>query len=412
MKISSIEAFTVRIPFDDGMPVLTAGQSYAAEGVHPALSAGHPGALTTEYPPVWRTKAVYTDTIEAVIVKVQTDNGLTGWGEMHIPVAGEIGEAIVNHLLAPLLIGGDPRLISPLWEKMYASMRVRGHLNGYQMEAISGVDIALWDILGKSVGAPVCKLLGSQIRDRIPVYASCLPSVSVSAGSAGIDAVVAAAKMIVERGFTAFKIKLGVRLDIDRAVLTALRNALGDRIGIAAYVNGAYDFAMARQAGKMMQDFGVLWLEDPLTPENRRDYARLTRYLDVAIAGGGSLCGRWAFNDHMAEGAFDLIQPDVGRAGGISECRKISMLADTYGLPFAPHISRGTAIYMAASLQWAAAAPNLMTCEWPLDQSAAGDGIMNQPFIIAEGYADVPALPGLGIDINEDALRRWSVQHI
>lgn len=411
MKVTSVEAFTVRIPFDDGMPILTAGQSHAAAGVHPVLPADHPGALTTEYPPVWRTKAVYTDTIEAVIVKIQTDTGLTGWGEMHIPVAGEIGEAVVNHLLAPLLIGSDPRLISPLWEKMYASMRVRGHFNGYQMEAISGVDIALWDILGKSVGAPVCKLLGSRIRDRIPVYASCLPSVSVSAGSAGIDAVVAAARTIVERGFTAFKIKLGVRLDIDRAVLTALREAFGDRIGIAAYVNGAYDFAMARQAGKMVQDFGVLWLEDPLTPENRRDYARLTRYLDVAIAGGGSLCGRWAFNDHMAEGAFDLIQPDVSRAGGISECRKISMLADTYGLPFAPHISRGTAIYMAASLQWAAAAPNLMTCEWPLDQSAAGDGIMKQPFKVTDGFADVPALPGLGIEVDEAALRRWSVQH-
>lgn len=412
MKISSVEAFTVRIPFDTGMPILTAGQSHAARGVHPALPVGHPGTLMTEYPPVWRTKAVYTDTIEAVIVKIETDAGITGWGEMHIPVAGEVGEAIVNHLLAPLLIGSDPRLISPLWEKMYASMRVRGHFNGYQMEAISGVDIALWDILGKSVGAPVSKLLGSQIRDRVPVYASCLPSVSVSSGSAGIEAVVAAARTIVERGYTSFKIKLGVRLDIDRAVLTALRAALGQRIGIAAYVSGAYDFAMARQAGKMMQEFDVLWLEDPLTPENRRDYARLTRYLDVAIAGGGSLCGRWAFNDHMAEGAFDLIQPDVSRAGGISECRKISMLADTYGLPFAPHISRGTAIYMAASLQWAAAAPNLMTCEWPLDQSAAGDGVLTQPFKVSGGFADVPDLPGLGIDIDEKALRQWSAAHV
>lgn len=407
MKITSVEAFTVRIPFDDGMPSIAAGQAHAAAGVHPALPVGHPGSITSEYPPFWRTKAVYTDRVEAVIIKIDTDAGITGWGEAHIPVAGEIGVSIVQHLFAPLLVGSDPRHISVLWEKLYSSMRVRGYFNGSHMEVISGVDIALWDILGKAVGAPVSKLLGSQIRDRIPVYASCLPSVAVSAGQAGIDAVVEAAKAIIADGHTAFKVKLGVRLDIDRALLSALRAAVGDSIGIAAYIGGAYDFPLARQAGRMMQDFGVLWIEDPLNPENRRDYAHLTRGLDIAVAGGGALAGRWAFNDYLVDGAFDLIKPDVGRAGGLSECRKISMLADTYGLPFAPHMSRGTGISMAATLQWAAAAPNLQICEWPLDQSAAGDGILNQPFVREGSRVHVPQGAGLGVDVNETALRQW-----
>jgi D-arabinonate dehydratase/D-galactarolactone cycloisomerase len=410
MKITTVETFVVRIPFDDGMPTLSAGLSHSAKGQHPALPAGHPGDMTTEYPPVWRTKAVYTDTIEAVIVRIETDNGLVGWGEMHTPVAGEVSKAATDFLLAPLLIGRDPRMIAPLWEEMYASMRVRGHFNGFLFEAISGVDIALWDILGKSVGAPVSKLMGGQIRDRVPLYASCLPSVPVSAGAGGIDAVASAAQSLVQQGYKAFKVKLGVRLDIDRALLRRLREVVGDSIGIAVYANGAYDFAMARQAGKMMQDFNVLWLEDPLNPENRRDYARLTRYLDVPVAGGGSLCGRWAFNDYLVDGAFDLIQPDVSRAGGISESRKIAMLTDTYGLPFAPHVSRGTAIYMAASVQWAAASLNLMTCEWPMDQTAAGNGILTKPFILNDGMVQVGDAPGLGIELDEAALRQWAVQ--
>lgn len=410
MKISSVEAFVVRIPFDDGMPLMSAGQTHAAVGVHPALKVGHPGTMTSEFPPIWRTKAVYTETVEAVIVKIETDGGLTGWGEMHIPVAGEVGVSIIEHLLKPLLVGSDPRLISPLWEKMYGSMRVRGHFNGFLMEAISGVDIALWDILGKVAGAPIANLMGSQIRDRVPVYASCLPSVAVSAGDEGIAAVVAAAREVVSRGYKSLKVKLGVRLDIDRRLVNAIRDAVGEGVGIAAYVNGAYEFSLARQAGKMLQDYGVQWMEDPLSPENRRDYARLTRYLDVPVAVGGSLAGRWAFNEFFADGAVDIVQPDVARAGGISESRKIAMLADTYGLPFAPHVSRGTGIYMAATLQWAAACPNLMTCEWPLDQSAAGDGVLKQPFAFKDGFVDVPSGAGLGVEIDEAALRQWAVE--
>ncbi|MBV6436910.1 MAG: D-galactarolactone cycloisomerase [Anaerolineae bacterium] len=407
MKIANIETFVVRIPFDGERPVLTAGQRHSAPDVPVMLRAGHPGTARTEYPPAWRLKAVYTDFVEAVIVRIETDGGRVGWGEMHTPVAGEVAKAAADALLAPLLLGRDPRQIGPLWDAMYSSMRIRGHFNGFLMEAISGVDMALWDILGKAAGVSACKLMGGQVRDRVPLYASCLPSVSVSAGEAGIADVVAAAQGLVARGFTTLKVKVGVRLDIDRALIGALRSALGPRVGIAVYAGGAYDFPYARQAGRMLEDFDVLWLEEPLAPELRRDYARLTRALDIAVAGGGALAGRWAFNDYLADGAFDLIKPDVGRAGGLSECRKIGMLADTYGLPVALHISRGTAIYQAASVQWAAAAPNLMICEWPMDQTAASEGILQTPFTVEGGFVAVPSLPGLGITVDEAALRRW-----
>src|SRR5690606_37287938 len=118
-------------------------------------------------------KATYPDSIEAVIVRIETDNGIVGWGECHTPVAGEITKAVIDELLAPVVIGADPRDIHPLWERMYATMRIRGQTGGYQLEAISGIDIALWDVVGKAVGVPIAKLLGGKIRDRVPVYASC-----------------------------------------------------------------------------------------------------------------------------------------------------------------------------------------------------------------------------------------------
>jgi D-arabinonate dehydratase/D-galactarolactone cycloisomerase len=290
---------------------------------------------------------------------------------------------------------------------MYSTMRLRGHHSGYLLEAMSGVDIALWDLAGKALKVPVTKLLGGQVRGRIPVYASSLPRVQSAAGEEGWTELAEAAGKLVEQGYHTFKVKLGINLHDDRYALQLLRETVGPNVGIAVDVNGAYDLALARQAGRMMQEAGVLWLEEPLAPENLRDYARLAEYLDIAVAGGECLCTRWAFNDFLAAGAFDVVQPDVSRAGGISECRRISSLADTYAVPFAPHVSTGTGIYMAASLQWAAAGTNLMTCEWPLDQEAAAEGILHEPFVFKDGFVHVSEHPGLGILVDEAALRRW-----
>ena len=306
------------------------------------------------------------------MVRIRTDNDITGWGEIHTPVAGEISQAVVDTLLAPILFGRDPRDIQPLWETMYATMKLRGHTSGYLLEAISGVDIALWDIVGKAVNAPIAKLLGGMMRDRVPVYASSLARVPRSAGEAGVQTIVTRAQELIEAGYRAFKVKLGIDIEQDRHMLEALRQGVGTDIRISVDVNGAYDFSLARRAGRMMEEYDVWWLEEPLSPENLRDYSRLTALLDIPVAGGECLCNRWIFNDYLAAGGLDVIQPDVGRAGGISECQRISMLADTYGIPFAPHVSTGTAVYMAASLQWATAGANLITCECRLTRQRPG----------------------------------------
>ena len=409
MKIQSIESFVVHIPYDDNQANWGAGFWASDPDQHPGRRAGHPGDIRTEYPPIWRNRAVYPPHNEALIVRIETDEGIVGWGEAHTPVAAEITRQVIESLLKPILLGENPLNIHPLWEAMYATMRLRGHSSGYLLEAISGIDIALWDLKGKASGQPIAALLGGQLRDRVPVYASSLPRIHAEGHADALEHLAQAAADLVTRGHTAFKVKLGIDLALDCAVLRRLRETVGPGIGIAVDVNGAYDLPMARRAGQLMAEAGqILWLEEPLMPELVHDYASLAEYLDLAVAGGECLCNRWQFNQYLRAGSFDLVQPDVGRAGGISECKRISDLADTYGLPFAPHLSTGTGIYAAASLQWAAAGPNLMTCEWPLGQQAALDGILHEGFAFADGYVSVPEGPGLGIRINEDALRHYA----
>lgn len=410
MIIKTVESFVVRIPYDDDKP--TSGGGFWAQDPmqHPGLSMSHPGDITTEYPPLWRNRAAYTGCNESIVVKITTGDGVVGWGEGHAPIAGVVTKQAVDSLLAPVICDHDPLDIHPLWEAMYSTMRLRGHGSGFLMEAISAVDIALHDIAGKALGVPIAALFGSQLRDRVPVYASSLPRVHAENREENTLALIDHARGLVESGHRALKIKLGIDLAADVALLRRLRATVGNGIGIAVDVNGAYDIALARRAGQLMNDAAqIMWLEEPLPPENRRDYARLTQFLDVAVAGGESLYNRWVFNDYLAAGALDIVTPDVGRAGGISECRRISTLADTYGVPFAPHVSTGTAITMAASLQWAASGANLMLCELPLHQTLAVSGIVRQPFEFADGFVKVPGAPGLGIDIDESALRHWEI---
>ena len=409
MKIKDLQTFVVRAQLEGNKPFWGAGFWAKDPQVHPGLPAEHPGDVTTEYPPIWRFRALYVNSLDAVVVRLETDTGIVGWGEAHTPVGAEASKAVIDHLLAQVVYGRDPLDIQPIWEEMYATMRLRGHSTGFMLEAMSGIDIALWDVMGKSLNVPIAKLLGGEMRDRIPVYASSLPRVHVSAGEAGWKGLGEYAGGLADQGYRSLKVKLGIDLEQDRHALRVLRQAVGANVSLSVDVNGAYDLALARQAGRMMEEEGALWLEEPLMPENMQGYAQLAASLDMIVAGGECLCNRWIFNDFLRAGALDLIQPDVGRAGGLSECKRISDLADTYSVPFAPHVSIGTAIYMAASLQWAAAGPNLIMCEWPLEQSALGNGILAEPFDWNHGFIQMTNLPGLGIVVDENALRKWQV---
>jgi D-arabinonate dehydratase/D-galactarolactone cycloisomerase len=410
MKIKELESFVVRAPLPGDKPHWGAGFWAEDPEDHPGLLPEEGGNIKTEYPPMWRFRAIYPEALETVVVRVETDTGIVGWGEGHTPAAPEATKAVVDHLLADIVLGKDPLDIDPLWEEMYSTMRLRGHSAGFMMEAISAVDIALWDVAGKALDVPVAKLLGGVVRDRIPVYASSLPRVDVSTGQAGWEGLAEMAGGLVEDGHRSIKVKLGIDLEQDRHALQVVREAVGEDVSLSVDVNGAYDIPLAQKAGRMMGEEDVIWLEEPLMPEDRRGYARLSDSIEMRVAGGECLCNRWIFNDFLVDGGFDLVQPDVSRAGGLSESKRISDLADSYNVPFAPHVSIGTAIYMAASLHWAAAGPNLMMCEWPIEQGVIGNDILETPFDFADGYVELSARPGLGLAIDEEALRQWQAE--
>ena len=252
------------------------------------------------------------------------------------------------------------RAVDVLWEKMYSTMRLRGHSTGFMTEAISGVDIALWDIFGKSVGLPIYQLLGGPHRDRIVAYASGVPGRTIE------EQVANARRFVEERGFTAVKMSTGRKsLEEEMAAVAAISEALSDDAHLLVDAHGAYDAYTAIQLGREMQALGVYWLEDPLPPEDHSGYKMLSDALDMAIAAGETECNRYQFRDRLAARAVDILLPDVCRAGGISECLKIARLADAYNVPWAAHVSMGSPIHIAASLHLAAATPNFLDLRVP-----------------------------------------------
>jgi L-alanine-DL-glutamate epimerase-like enolase superfamily enzyme len=335
------------------------------------------------------------------LVRVHTDAGISGIGEAHSPMAPQVTQMIVDHVLAPALVGQDPRAIDVLWERMYSTMRLRGHSTGFMTEAISGVDIALWDILGKAVGLPVYVLLGGAFRTPIKAYASGVPGTTVE------QQVANARRFVEERGFTAVKMSIGRKdLEAELAAVSAVAGALGDEAHLLVDAHGAYDATTALNLGRRMQDLGVYWLEDPLPPEDHSGYKMLSSALDMAIAAGETECNRYQFRDRLADRAVDVLLPDICRAGGISECRKIAHLADCYNTPWAAHVSMGTPVHIAASLHLGAATPNFLICEYPTHQNPIGNNLLEVPLVCEDGFIELPSGPGLGIELKEDELDR------
>src|SRR5215212_7071771 len=205
---------------------------------------------------------VYPPQAQTCLVKITADDGTVGWGEGHAPLGPRATQAVVEEVLAPLLIGEHPLAIERHWERLYGSMRLRGHVAGYQLEAIAGVDIALWDLAGKLLGLPVYRLLGGPFRTTLPAYASGVPG-------ATIEQRVAAAERFIAEGYTAMKASIGRGdLDTDLAGVAALAEAVRGRADLLVDAHGAYTAENALQVGRRLQDVGVYWLEDPLPPED------------------------------------------------------------------------------------------------------------------------------------------------
>ena len=339
-----------------------------------------------------------------LFVKVETDEGISGWGEPIVEGRALTVEAAV-HELSDYLIGKDPFLIEDHWNVMYRGGFYRG--GAVHMSAIAGIDQALWDIKGKALNMPVHQLLGGQCRDRIKVY-------SWIGGDRPSD-VARNAKEMVERGFTALKLNGAEELQIvdsyakiDAIVETigTVRDAVGPHVGIGADFHGRVHRPMAKVLAKALDPFRLMFIEEPVLSENYEALKEIANHTSTPIALGERLYSRWDFKNILSGGYVDIIQPDLSHAGGITECRKIASMAEAYDIALAPHCPLGP-IALAACLQIDAVSYNAFIQEQSLNihynqDNDILDYITNREvFDYKDGFVAIPQGPGLGVDVDE-----------
>jgi L-alanine-DL-glutamate epimerase-like enolase superfamily enzyme len=352
----------------------------------------------------WSNEIKAEDSIHA-LVAIHTDAGISGYGSAF--TSGPLTEAAAR-LLEPLLIGEDAREPARISEKLHQNTFWMGR-GGTLTHAISGIDIALWDILGKATGLSVGRLAGGRHRDRVMPYCSLL-----------MDEPSAMSEEIAryrEKGFRAFKIgwgPFGRRDDprLDAAIVRAARDALpaDGKLFVDAGASDAYwpnGLNWALRTADMLHELGADWFEEPLRPDAIDDFVALRRASRVPIAGGEVLTRRQSFLPFLMRGAFDIVQPDVTKVGGLSEQRRIAWTADDFGVRYVGH-GWNTALGLAADLQLAAALPNVDLVEY-IGGSPYVDDLTTSPFRLEEdGCLLIPDEPGLGVALDRDRVGRYS----
>ena len=361
-----------------------------------------------ERPFGWSNGWISARTVD--VLKIETDEGITGWGEGYVGAGG----GFVKQHFGDMLIGADPLNRNALWQQMFARVYNGNNAGGFAGSAISAVDTALWDIAGKASGMSVSELLGGRIRNKVAVYATGLYYTEGEFPTRLLDE----ATMYVELGFKGMKTKVGglpIAEDVRR--VAAIRKTIGDDIRLMVDANQAYSAAAAIHIGQRLSDLNIGWFEEPVNAKDVEGYLQVKSAVAMPVAGGENLRTRYEFKDFFARRAYDIAQPDVVNAGGITEMRNIVMTANAYGIQVNPHVW-GSPIMIAASLHIAATIPPCPPAHEPrpyeqepvmeFDRTPSGirEGLVAEPFDQQDGFVSVPTAPGLGIEVDEAAVRR------
>ena len=353
---------------------------------------------------------------DMTLVVVTTEDGRQGFGEAKAAVgsSGVCASIVtcVEHELKPILVGRDARRINELWERMYNGVRdhyalTRGRAfpilgnRGLTVAAMSGVDMALWDLLGQSLGAPVVQLLGGALRPRMETYAS--------GGWAGADAIGEQLAGYVAKGFRAVKMRVGV---MDETVpysverVRAARAALGPEIKIMADAHGTFSVPEAKQFCRGVEDSRLYWFEEPISPDNKQGTAEVRAATSTPIAAGESEFTRFEIRDLIDRRAVDVVQPDAAIIGGITEAWRVAALAAAYQLELAPHCW-GSAFSFMAGVHLAFASPASAIIEFSLGGNPMLYDLVNEEIKVADGTIEAPAAPGLGLTVNWDFVQAY-----
>jgi galactonate dehydratase len=349
-------------------------------------------------------------------VRIHTDEGIIGLGETF--PSGEGERAIIEKHLSRVLLGKDPRDIERLWQDMFLAVSFPGWA-GAEMRAISAVDIALWDLVGKAAGQPVWRMLGGKCRDRIRTYNTCYDHVydfHTHAGDLSED--------LLESGLRAMKVwpfdpaalrnrgQYLTKEDMEEglAPIRQIHEAVGDEMEIAVEFHGYWNLPSAVKLARALEPYNIMWLEEMLPQDNAEAYARLAAQVQQPLCISERLMTRFQFRELLENGAPQFIMPDLAWCGGFTEGRKIASMADTYYLPVCPH-NCGGPIQHAASIHFAAHVPNLFILESVRRHYLKEYvGLVTDTMPAHDGFFEIPEAPGLGMDLAPDLLQRSDVE--
>src|SRR5262245_21015565 len=359
-------------------------------------------------------------TFDSAIVRIDTDQGITGWGEGK-NAAGSAGTyaglvTLINKEFAPRLIGKDARDISVIWDALYNGVRAhhataRGHAmpdmarRGQTIAAISAIAIALWDIAGKSMNVPVWRLLGGRKAPAMPAYAS---GGWADASTIGDQL----SGYVRQGGFKAVKMRVGAMDGAPQASaerVTAARSALGPHVEIMVDSHGTFTVAEAKRFAHLVRDCNLAWFEEPVAADDKAGIAEVRAASMIPIAAGESEFTRFDFRDLITHRAVDILQPDLAICGGITEARRIDALAAAFNLRLSPHLWAGAPAFFAG-LHLAAASPSSYILEYSLGANPMLHDLIEETIEVKDGMIAIPDRPGLGITVREEMLRQHAVR--
>jgi len=382
-------------------------------------------AIQESTSPYQRPKLKITDvrTAEVMVhglqthVRVYTDQGLIGEGES---TDASVGSAALIRSFRRFLIGKSPLNVDALWESIRTAGIFAGAQGGQYITALTGLEIALWDLTGKALGLPIYQLLGGKFRDRVRMY--CDSDMEDPLGKEAERKL----PWIESNGFTAMKIDIDQARDparfdavnwtasngeIDRMVswVRHIRESIPKQMDLAVDMHGRYDANTGKRVAAAVEPYRLLWLEEPVPPEDIDAMADIRHSTKTPICCGENLYMRWGFRELLDKQAADIIMPDIQKVGGLSEARKVANLAQTYYVPFAPHCVVSP-IGTMASAHVCASIPNFLVCEWHwINHVDLWKDFVKEGEIISKGYITVPERPGIGVEMNEAAARKAQV---
>lgn len=331
-----------------------------------------------------------------VIVRVHTDEGLVGVGEAMGRPGARGTAALIEEVLAPLLIGEDPLRVEAHWSTMTRQLR-------FAPMGVAGVDIALWDLRGKAYGEPVHHLMGGPYLTSVPCYASPIPFLPTPDESAE------RARAFLAEGFRAVKLKIGRGVDLDLEHVAAVRDALGSAVPLLIDANGAYTLSESVRLARGLLRHDVYWLEEPITLEYPADLAELRRKVDLPIATGEGLGSIYQYRDLLDAGGADVLMPNIARCGGITAFRRIAEAAALRKVTIAPH-GVGSGVGILAALQAIAATENFQIYEYNQLFNPLRHAVLAEPIVFRDGALDVPTTPGIGVTLDDAAIDRFDAR--